>query len=137
MPVEILFIAGVGLSAGVLAGLFGVGGGVLLVPAMVIGLGYDQHLAQGTSLLVIVPTAIAGTLANRRSGLVDGQQALGVALGGMVGAVIGGSAALVLDDRTLRMLFVAYLVVIGLRLLLPPGWSTGLRRRLGRSTTAE
>ena len=59
-PTDVLLIFGVGLLAGVLSGLFGVGGGVLLVPAMVIVLGYGQHLAQGTSLLVIIPTAIAG-----------------------------------------------------------------------------
>ena len=130
-PTDALFIVGVGLLAGVLSGLFGVGGGALLVPAMVIVLGYGQHLAQGTSLLVIIPTAIAGTLANRRSGLIDPRQAAAVAVGGMIGAVIGGRAALVVDDRSLRLLFVVYLLVIGLLLLLPPDWRSAARRRFG------
>jgi uncharacterized protein len=134
-PAEFLVIVGVGTLAGVLAGVFGVGGGVLLVPAMVIVLGYGQHLAQGTSLLVIIPTAIAGTLANRRSGLIDARQALAVAVGGMVGAVIGGRFALVLDDRSLRLLFVVYLLIIGFRLLLPPGWRSKVGRLHGRDQT--
>ena len=55
----------------------------------------------------------------------------------MIGAVIGGRAALVLDDRSLRLLFVAYLLVIGLRLLLPPDWRSAARRRLGRDTAGR
>jgi uncharacterized membrane protein YfcA len=118
-PIDFAVAAAIGLGAGVLAGLFGVGGGVLLVPALVILLGFDQHVAQGTSLLVIIPTAIAGTLANRRGGLVDGRQAAKVAAGGIGGAVLGGILATTLDDRSLRLLFVVYLVVVGVRLLKP------------------
>ncbi len=136
-PTDVLLMFGVGLLAGVLSGVFGVGGGALLVPAMVIVLGYGQHLAQGTSLLVIIPTAIAGTLANRRFGMIDARQAVTVAVGGMIGAVIGGRAALVLDDRSLRLLFVAYLLVIGLPLLLPPDWRSAVSRRLGRDQAGE
>jgi uncharacterized membrane protein YfcA len=118
-PVLFLGLAAVGFGAGVLAGMFGVGGGILMVPALVLLFGFDQHLAQGTSLLVIVPTALAGTLANRRAGLVDVRQAAMVAAGGVIGAVGGGLAATALDDRTLRNLFVVYLVIIGVRLLIP------------------
>jgi uncharacterized membrane protein YfcA len=82
-----------GMTVGVLSALFGVGGGILMVPFMVLLLDKGQHLAEGTSLLVIVPTAIAGVLFHRKKGYVSPKHALVLAAGGMGGAYTGAALA--------------------------------------------
>lgn len=67
---EIALIIAIGVATGVFSGLMGIGGGLLMVPAMVLLLGYDQHLAEGTSLLVIIPTAAVAAYAHYRNGYV-------------------------------------------------------------------
>ncbi len=81
-----------GAVIGLLSGLIGVGGGVLLVPLMVLGFGFHQHLAQGTSLAAILPTSVVGALTHGRRGDVDLRAA---ALMGGVGAVAAGVGAVV------------------------------------------
>ncbi|MGH8573566.1 MAG: TSUP family transporter, partial [Gammaproteobacteria bacterium] len=68
--VSAIGIAGAGIGVGVFSALFGVGGGIIMVPFMTLVLDKGQHLAEGTSLLVIVPTAIVGALAHRRAGYI-------------------------------------------------------------------
>ena len=80
-----------GIAAGVLAGMFGVGGGILFVPALVV-LGLDQLEAQGTSLLAIIPTVVVGTLSQRRYGNLRARTAVVVGLASIVGSR-GGSAS--------------------------------------------
>lgn len=118
-PLDVGVLITAGLAAGLLAGMFGVGGGVLMVPVMVLLLGFSQHLAAGTSLIVIIPIAVVGAAAHLRHHLVDLRAAALLATGGVVGAVLGGTIALGLDGTNLRRLFVAYLVVVGIRLLGP------------------
>ncbi len=106
-----------GLVAGTYAGLLGVGGGIIMVPSLVILLGQDQQVAQGTSLLVIVATALAGTAANARRGLLDRRLAILLGLGGVAGTIAGALLALrVLDESTLQRVFGAVLVLIAVRL---------------------
>lgn len=108
----------VGLVAGAFAGLLGVGGGFLMVPAMVVLLGEPQHLAQGTSLLVIVPTATVGTIANARRGNLDLRIAVLLGAAGAVGAVGGALASVQIHEDVLRRVFGAVLVLTALRTLL-------------------
>lgn len=82
-----------GFLVGLLSGAMGIGGGILLVPIMVIGFGFGQQVAQGTSLAAIVPTAAVGAYAHERAGNVDRWAALWVAIGGLVGAVAGSVVA--------------------------------------------
>ena len=105
-----------GLAAGVLAGMFGVGGGILFVPTL-IALGLSQHDATGTSLLAIIPTALVGTWRQARYGnvqwrgaLVIGAAAAGAAQGGVV-------VAEALSGATLRKLFAALLVVVAAQIV--------------------
>lgn len=119
-------LAAVGLGAGFLAGLLGIGGGVVMVPAMVILFGFDQHVAQGTSLLVIIPAALTGSFTHHRNGRLVIRDAALLAAGGVIGALIGSVFALSLDDTLLRRLFAAFLVITALRMLLPQSW---FRRR--------
>ena len=109
----------IGLAAGLAAGLLGIGGGILLVPAMVLLLGFDQHVAQGTSLLVIIPAAIAGSWTHHRGGRLNLRDAAGVAAGGIVGAVLGSLLALGADDLVLRRLFALLLIASAVRMLWP------------------
>ena len=99
-----------------LAGLLGVGGGILLVPFLVLIVGMTQHEAEATSLLVILPTAIAGSLALRRRGVGDLGLALRFGVLGAVGSVLGAVLALALPADTLRLAFAVFVGVVGLRL---------------------
>jgi uncharacterized membrane protein YfcA len=119
---ELAGLAAVGLGAGFLAGLLGIGGGVVMVPAMVLLFGFDQHVAQGTSLLVIIPAALTGSYTHHRRGRLVLRDAALLAAGGVVGAVIGSVFALSLEDAILRRLFAAVIIVTALRMLLPKRW---------------
>lgn len=116
--ITVLALIGAGLVAGALASALGIGGGVVFVPVLVIGLALDQATAQGTSLAVIVPTALIGTYVHMRRGRVDWSAAVPVAAGGIVGAVIGAAVALAADPVVLRRMFAGLLIVLALRLIL-------------------
>jgi uncharacterized membrane protein YfcA len=115
---DILILLLIGLGAGTLAGLLGIGGGVLMVPAMVLISGFDQHVAQGTSLLVIIPAAALGSFTHYRHGRLALREAAALAAGGVVGALLGSATALSLDEELLQRLFAALILVVALRMLL-------------------
>jgi uncharacterized membrane protein YfcA len=100
-----------GLVAGVFAGMFGVGGGILFVPAL-IALGLDHHDAIGTSLLAIVPTAVVGTWRQSRYGNVRWRAALVLGIAAAAAAQGGVVLAEALSDATLRRLFAGLLVLV-------------------------
>ena len=100
-----------GAFGGVLAGMFGVGGGILFVPMLVI-LGLDQHQATGTSLLAILPTVAAGTWRQARYGNVRWRPAVVLGLVSAVSAQGGVFAAEALPAHVLRKLFAALLVLV-------------------------
>jgi uncharacterized membrane protein YfcA len=105
-----------GFVAGVLAGLLGIGGGVVMVPAMMLVLGLAPVVAKGTSLAVIVPTAIIGTWRNRRNLNVDLRAATVVGLSGAGCAVVGAMVAEQLPDRASNLMFAGLLLFMALRL---------------------
>ncbi|MEA2651643.1 MAG: uncharacterized protein QOI85_1364 [Chloroflexota bacterium] len=117
-PLEILELLAVGLAAGLLAGLFGIGGGVIMVPAMVLIMGFGQHVAQGTSLLVIIPAAAAGSFTHYRHGRLALRDAASLAVGGVLGAILGSVTALSLDDQLLRRLFALFILAVAGRMLI-------------------
>ena len=117
-PLELLTSVGLGAVAGVLSGLLGIGGGVIMVPGMTLLLGITQQTAQGTSLLVIIPTAFSGAATHYRQGLLRDRTPLIIGLIGMVAAVAGSLLALHLDSSRLRQLFALYLLFIGVRSIL-------------------
>jgi uncharacterized protein len=116
---EVIALAILGLAAGFLAGLLGVGGGILMVPGMVLLIGADQHVAQGTSLVVIIPAAISGTLAHYGARRFSPRDAVALAAGGIAGAVIGSLTALALDAEVLRRIFATFLLLSAIRLAWP------------------
>jgi uncharacterized membrane protein YfcA len=93
-----------GLSAGVLSGMFGVGGGTLFVPTLV-ALGLGQLEAQGTSLLAILPTVLVGAWNQRRYGNLRVRTAVVVGISSVVGVEVGARLVTALPEATLRRLF--------------------------------
>jgi uncharacterized membrane protein YfcA len=107
----------IGLAAGVVAGLLGVGGGVLFVPGLVIFLGLGQHQAEATSLLAIVPVALVGAYQQDRYGNVRRTDALlvgGLSLAGVAGGVALANA---LSGAALRVAFAALLLLVAAQLV--------------------
>ncbi len=115
-PPEIGLLLAIGLGAGLLAGLFGIGGGVVIVPAMVLLASFDQHVAQGTSLLVIIPSAMLGTWTHHRHARFMMRDAVILAAGGVVGALVGSLTALALDEDLLRRLFALLILAVAARM---------------------
>jgi uncharacterized protein len=107
----------IGLAAGILAGLLGVGGGVLFVPGLVILLGLDQHQAEATSLLAIIPVAIVGTYTQNRYGNVHRADALLLGILSLAGAVAGVALANALSGALLRDAFAVLMVIVAAQLV--------------------
>jgi uncharacterized protein len=101
----VLAAGGLGLVAGVLAGLFGVGGGILFVPTLTLVLGLSQLHAEATSLLAVLPTAVAGVWRQRRYGNVRPRAALIIGVAAIAGVESGAQIAEALPEQALRRLF--------------------------------
>jgi uncharacterized membrane protein YfcA len=112
-----------GLAAGVMAGLFGVGGGILFVPTLV-ALGLGQLEAQGTSLLAILPTVLAGSWNQRRYGNLRVRSAVVVGLASIVGVEVAARVVVELPEATLRRLFAVLLFAVAVQLV----WRTRRKR---------
>ena len=104
-----------GFAAGVVAGMFGVGGGILFVPTLVL-LGLDQVEAEATSLAAILPTVVAGTWRQHVYGNVRWRQSLVIGSVSVVGVQAGAVAALALPEVTLRRLFAAFILLVAAQL---------------------
>jgi uncharacterized membrane protein YfcA len=118
----------IGVAAGVVAGLLGVGGGVLFVPGLVIFLDLTQHQAEGTSLLAIVPVALVGAIAQDRYGNVRRGDALLLGLLSVAGAAGGVALANALSGRFLQVGFALFMLFVAGQLV---------RRSLGERGAAR
>lgn len=114
----VLALVAIGVATGVLAGLLGVGGGVVMVPAMMMVLSMPSAFAKGTSVAVIIPTAIMGTWRNRTKKNVDLTAAAICGVGGIPAAVVGGWVSAQMSDTVSNVLFATLLIVVAGRLLL-------------------
>lgn len=130
-----LALIGIGLAAGLLSGLFGVGGGTIIVPLLVLLLGFDQRRAAGTSLAAIVPIAAVGVISYAVSGSVSWVAALVLAVGAVLGAQIGTRLLPRISQRALLWGFVGFIavVIVSLFLIVPSRaaeleltWTSGL-----------
>jgi uncharacterized membrane protein YfcA len=107
-----LLIVVLSLTVGVLVGLLGIGGGVVLVPALVYMLHYDQHMAQGTSLFILLPPIGLGALREYwKNGQVDLRAGIYCALGFLIGGYGGGKIAVPMPSNVLRMIFGCFLML--------------------------
>jgi uncharacterized membrane protein YfcA len=108
----ILLAAALGVVGGMLAGLFGVGGGILFVPTLTLALGLTQLHAEASSLLAIIPTVLAGTWRQQRYGNVRWRPALVIGLAAIAGVEGGVVLAETLPEHTLRRLFGVLMIVV-------------------------
>lgn len=114
MPLQFLAL---GLAAGVLSGLFGVGGGILIVPALLLLTKMSQHTATGTSLgALLLPVGVLGAWQYYKVGQLDIHAALWIALGMLFGAWAGGAVAQDISGPTLRRAFAVLMAVAAARL---------------------
>lgn len=113
---QVVVAIGIGLVAGFFAGLAGIGGGLVIVPSTVMLLGLSQHEAQGTSLVAIVFTAVAGTIVNLKNKRVRLKDGLVVGAGGVIGSLIGSQLALGVEGRTLSLVFGFLVLFVALRI---------------------
>jgi hypothetical protein len=108
----------IGFAAGMLGGMIGIGGGLIIVPALVYFLSFSQHKAQGTSLgLLILPVAILGVLNYYKKGYVDPKVVGLLALGFVAGSFLGSKWALALPQETLKKVFAVFLLLLSLKML--------------------
>lgn len=105
-----------GLAAGLLSGVFGIGGGVVLVPMLGLVLGLGQHDAQGMTLaILLLPVGLAAVVEYHRAGYVRWRLVLPLVAGFLLGVWLGSEAATAVPERPLRLVFVAFLVVLAVR----------------------
>lgn len=109
----------IGLTAGVLSGLIGIGGGIIIVPALVYFLGFSQHAAQGTSLgLLLPPVGILAVMNYYKKGFLDIKVVLIMAIAFIAGAFLGSKLSVTLSEDKLKKFFAVVLLLIAGKMLL-------------------
>ena len=108
----------IGLLAGIIGGLLGLGGGIIMVPAFVFLLNKDQHVAHGTSLFVIAPLALIGSCTYALGGNLNLNIAVWLVIGGMLGAYLGAYIANMLPSHKLRFVYAVFLTFIGIKMII-------------------
>jgi uncharacterized membrane protein YfcA len=109
----------IGLAAGILGGMVGIGGGVVIVPALVYFLAFSQHEAQGNSLaLMLFPVGILGVINYYKKGYVDFRYAGLLAIGFVVGSYLGSRFSLSLPQLTVKKVFAVVMLLVALKMLL-------------------
>ena len=114
-PVKTVILLTTGVFTGFLSGMMGVGGGTIMVPAMVLLAGIGQHTAQGISLLAMVPAGGVGAFTHWKLGNVTANLLIGLIPGILIGTYAGGTLAHLLPDNALRVIFAGVLIWTGLR----------------------
>ena len=106
----------IGILGGFLGGLFGVGGGTVFVPLLMLLKGFDVHRAIGTSLLIIIFTALSGAVFHGKAGMVDWKAAVILGIFSILGVWLGAKLSLKLDAVMLQRLFAVFLVALAIKL---------------------
>lgn len=114
----ILILLLIGVAAGMLGGMVGVGGGIIIVPSLVYFLGMSQLNAQGTSLaLILLPVGILGVIQYHKQGYVDYKVVLMLALGFVLGSFFGSKISLSLPQETVKKFFAILMILIAIKML--------------------
>ncbi len=122
---KIISLVFIGFFASVLSGLLGIGGGAILIPAMVYLLGMNQHRAHGTSLAVISLVVLSSAILYSKHGLVDWTVAVELMVGGVIGATIGARICNRISAGKLKRLFGVFMALVGLRMLYGAAFASG------------
>jgi len=108
----------VGIAAGMLSGLVGVGGGIIIVPALVFIMGFSQKMAMGTSLgILLLPVGILGVMQYYKQGYVDVRVVLIISAAFLFGSYFGSRIALSLPQETTKKIFAVFMIIIAIKLL--------------------
>ncbi|OOM77345.1 sulfite exporter TauE/SafE family protein [Clostridium sp. BL-8] len=107
-----------GVITGILSGMLGIGGGAIMVVIMISLLGVTQHIAQAAALAAIIPTAFVGAAKHHKNGLINYKVGIYLAIGGVIGSLIGANCANILSEDILCKVFSAFFAIIGIQLLI-------------------
>ncbi|QZT36448.1 sulfite exporter TauE/SafE family protein [Halosquirtibacter xylanolyticus] len=114
---DIVILGLIGLIAGVVSGALGVGGGIVLIPALALFFGMSQHMAQGTSIAILLPpTGILAAITYHKHGNINWQYAFIIMIVFVLGAWIGAKFSVSIPDKMLKKIFAVYLVLIGIKM---------------------
>src|SRR3954469_14809035 len=120
----VLMLIVIGLAAGMLSGLIGVGGGIIIVPALIFFLGFNQHEAQGTSLgLLLLPIGILAVYNYYNKGYIDVKYVLIMAIGFLIGGFLGSKMALTISELALKRIFAIILFYTAFKMM---GWDAAI-----------
>lgn len=129
----ILILLAIGLCAGVLSGLVGVGGGIIIVPALVFFLAFSQKMAQGTSLgILLLPIGILGVIQYYKQGYIDMRVVAIISAAFLFGSYFGSKIALSLPQETVKKIFAVLMLVIAVKMLF-----FDKTKKTGMAVTAE
>lgn len=113
-----LLLMVIGIAGGLIGGMFGVGGGIIVVPLLVLWLGFSQHMAQGTMVFIfLLPTSILGFWAYHKAGNIDIPAAILVSIGMVLGTWIGAAYAQQVPAPLLKRMFGIVMILAGLKLI--------------------
>jgi uncharacterized membrane protein YfcA len=116
---QIIIYLAIGLLAGTLSGLFGIGGAIIMIPALVFLCGFEQHLAQGTSLMLMLPPiGLLAAIEYYKRGYVNIKAAVFICVAFFIGAFFGAKGAIHLPTEMLKKLFACFLMFIAVRMFM-------------------
>lgn len=116
---EVLILLGIGLLAGFLSGLIGIGGGIVIVPVLVYFFAMSQKTAQGTTLFMfLLPIGILGVFNYHKAGHVDYKTAVIMGITFVLGSYFGSKTAIGMDTRLVKQIFGVAIIIIGIKMLL-------------------
>ncbi|NPA35940.1 MAG: sulfite exporter TauE/SafE family protein [Chlorobi bacterium] len=116
---QLILVLIIGLMAGIVSGALGVGGGIIIVPALVFLLGFSQHMAQGTSIAVLMlPTGILAVMQYYKNGYVNIKVALLLMLLFVAGAYLGSLFSMSIPDKLLRKVFGVFMLLVSIKMIM-------------------
>lgn len=114
----IIILLLIGLAAGTLSGMVGIGGGIVIVPALVYFIGFSQKMSQGTSLaILLLPIGLLGVIQFYKQGYIDIRVALIISLAFFFGSYFGSRIALSLPQETVKKIFAGFMILIAVKML--------------------
>ncbi|MGZ3885054.1 MAG: sulfite exporter TauE/SafE family protein [Bacteroidia bacterium] len=115
---SVIILLVLGLAAGFLSGLVGIGGGIIMVPVLIYFLSFTQHQAQGTTLFMfLLPTGILAVMNYYKAGYVDIKAACIVAITFVIGGYFGSKLAISLDQKTIKQVFGVLIIILGIKMV--------------------
>jgi uncharacterized membrane protein YfcA len=115
---QLITILLIGLMAGFVSGALGVGGGIIIVPSLILFLGFSQHMAQGTSLaILLLPTGILAVMQYYKNGYVDFKVALILMILFVVGAYLGSLVSTNIPDKMLKKIFGIFMLLVSIKMI--------------------